>query len=695
MARIVKIIFTVLFSLLLIFFILAILGYHWMNQSLPHVDDKVTIQGLADSVMVYRDGYQIPHILARNDEDLWFIQGYITAQDRFFQMDYWRHLSQGSLSNMLQEGCEKTDLLMSSIQIEKVADTLLSRLSSDNQKIYSAYTNGVNAYLKQYHNRLPLEYQLLHHEPAPWKVEDCLAVFLGYLFFMEFGGRESLIIPLFKTQANLKPIQKLLSHTLDSAPQVKDRIKTIVFLKQWNEAQTEGYLPNLLTGAHAWVVPETLTTTRKPLFAMNLPGMYDLPVIYYEIHLYSPLKNASGFSLPGFPALLYGYNSSLAWGGEYDLWIENPFATAYTNKDSDFSFFNVFNSSSLSDPGDALFQILQAENAIEGNSILETLKITGFSWVCVDTFGNVVDNSHPSKVIHFNSISHWMDQRTDMLMAEYSPVSMIDCQQIQIDNRSVLAEHLLPLLLHFLPENAECQEWINRFKKWDKNMRIGDPEALVFEVWTQKIVENIFLKKCNPIVLKSFMSLPGMWQSALIILLYEYSNNRDHLLNTPLFDSFEQKILLSFQDAIHEIERDQGKDVLKWSWGKAHALTFKHLLADMEAFALSRSLGVQQPLVLGSYSIDGCYASMADNCIHQGIKRCSGGTVARMIVDLNELDNTLSILSTGQSGQMNDVHYQDQVSLFTRGYYHPNLFDLDKIKKTGWPCFIGIPETHR
>lgn len=66
--------------------------------------------------------------------------------------------------------------------------------------------------------------------------------------------------------------------------------------------------------------------------------------------------------------------------------------------------------------------------------------------------------------------------------------------------------------------------------------------------------------------------------------------------------------------------------------------------------------------------------------------------MARMIVDFKELDNTLSIVSTGQSGQVNDAHFQDQLSLFARSYYHPNLFDMHKIRQAGWSCLMVNPE---
>jgi penicillin amidase len=103
MPRLTKIILITFFVMMVLFFLFSTIAYYWLNRSMPALKGEQTIPGLADSVAVYRDGTHCPYIEALNTADLCFMQGNITAQDRFFQMDFWRHLAEGRLTQLLGE----------------------------------------------------------------------------------------------------------------------------------------------------------------------------------------------------------------------------------------------------------------------------------------------------------------------------------------------------------------------------------------------------------------------------------------------------------------------------------------------------------------------------------------------------------------------------------------------------------------
>ncbi|MBN2102488.1 penicillin acylase family protein [bacterium] len=661
-----------------------------MNRSLPKTMGENTVEGLADSVYIYRDGYHIPHILATNDFDLWFMQGYVTAQDRFFQLDYWRHLSSGNLSFLVGTGCAYTDSFMNYLDIENIVDALILKISPEDLKIYQAYVNGVNAYLNQNYNQLPLEYQVCKNKPDKWSVEDCLAVFICYSFFMRYRNIESFILQVMADRSNLKSFQKYLLWTAVNDSKIRNVSLDNRFIKQWEAARKESYLPNFISESRVCVVPESLTTTRKSLIALSLPGLYSLPVLYYEIHLYSPVRNAAGFSLPGFPGILCGYNFSVVWS-LLNHRVENTDEYKSVNNNSEHRTRHLLGINYQNDPGKAIFHISQAHNAVQGDSILRKSSMPGLHWVCADTYGVVVYSQHKYDSLYSGKIPYWFDQRLRKLLRSYSPVSIIDCQKIQMDNQSVLAEHLLPQLLHSISEQKNNHVLYHKLDQWDKNMRIGDEEAIFFETWIRKLAENIFSNELDSVMFESLMSSPGLWQSSLVAYLLDIKRQQSNDQKKSINESIEKIIRFSFQEAIEETEKKQGRDISKWSWGRIHTLTYRHLLSEIDAFEMSRSLGIRYPLLMGPYSLDGCYASISGNSVDCNNDRFSAGTVARMIVDLNDLDNTISIISTGQSGQMNDTHYQDQIPLFTRGYYHPNLFTLDKIKRAGWSLFIATP----
>jgi len=161
-----------------------------------------------------------------------------------------------------------------------------------------------------------------------------------------------------------------------------------------------------------------------------------------------------------------------------------------------------------------------------------------------------------------------------------------------------------------------------------------------------------------------------------------------HLMSETLHRICETSLL----EALKEVEEQQGGLNSSWSWGKMHAVTYRHILSRHSSFQISQSMGLTQPFVLGPYALDGSSSTLSG--MVSSVKPFEmTGSMARMIVDLDRPDNTLSILSTGQSGQILDVHYQDQIPLFSRNYYHPNLFDANRIRNAGWLKLTVTPET--
>ncbi len=118
--------------------------------SFPQIDGSIHVTGLNGTVDVYRDTMGIPHIYATTSHDLFFAEGYIHAQDRFWQMDAWRHIGSGSLSEMFGNGQVSTDAFLRTLGWEETAQQEYGLLSPNSKAILDAYTDGVNAYLKDH-----------------------------------------------------------------------------------------------------------------------------------------------------------------------------------------------------------------------------------------------------------------------------------------------------------------------------------------------------------------------------------------------------------------------------------------------------------------------------------------------------------------------------------------------------------------
>src|SRR5689334_22069440 len=119
-------------------------------KSFPKIDGEIQLAGLDGLVNIYRDQMGIPNIYATTSHDLFFAEGYVHAQDRFWQMDAWRHIGSGSLSEMFGKGQIETDTFLRTLGWRVTAEQEYQGLDPDSKAIIDSYTQGVNAYLKDH-----------------------------------------------------------------------------------------------------------------------------------------------------------------------------------------------------------------------------------------------------------------------------------------------------------------------------------------------------------------------------------------------------------------------------------------------------------------------------------------------------------------------------------------------------------------
>ncbi|WP_318296262.1 penicillin acylase family protein, partial [Streptomyces albogriseolus] len=160
-------------------------GAYWsvstVRASFPQTKGSITLEGLSGPVDVRRDGYGIPQIYASSDEDLFMAQGYVQAQDRFYEMDVRRHMTSGRLSEMFGAGQVDNDAFLRTLGWDRVAkQEYEEKLSPATKKYLQAYAKGVNAYLEGKEGKdISLEYAALGFEndyaPGAWTPVDSVA----------------------------------------------------------------------------------------------------------------------------------------------------------------------------------------------------------------------------------------------------------------------------------------------------------------------------------------------------------------------------------------------------------------------------------------------------------------------------------------------------------------------------------------
>jgi penicillin G amidase len=355
-------------TVLLLLVLLALIGggvwlYHAARVSLPQVDGKLAVSGLSAPVKVVRDRHGVPHITAASLPDLFFAQGYVTAQDRLWQMDMSRRAAAGELSEILSpllfgENVLRADKRQRVLGIRAVAKKAADALVGEERAYAEAYARGVNAYIASHKGSLPPEFRLLRYEPRPWTPTDTCLISaaitqeIQFIFIQHMWLREKVLAHLgpqltgdlypstswrdhppaaTETNVNQSPpdVTKLLE-TDGESNRKEHRAMHELLLPDWLRAKMKIFDNSLrLPGSNNWVLSGQHTTTGKPLLSNDMHLFHRIPSVWYESHLTAPGFDVAGVTLAGVPFIVVGHNQRLAWGftnlgaATYDLYIEN------------------------------------------------------------------------------------------------------------------------------------------------------------------------------------------------------------------------------------------------------------------------------------------------------------------------------------------------------------------------------------
>ena len=328
----------------LVLALLAIIGtaswfYLLARSSLPQLDGAISVAGLSAPVKVMRDGHGVPTIDAASLEDLFFAQGYVTAQDRLWQMDIIRRFAAGEISEILGSDFLKHDREQRVLGLRVVArHAVESSLSTRDRRYFEAYASGVNAFINAHRDHLPLEFRILHYAPRAWTVEDSVLMGarmvqdLNHYSYARALEREKILAKLGpELTADLyvnsswrdrppsgQPLRMDQPH--DSDKDGHDGRISLADLKnklpvgRFSTLSPIGFDPTLVAGSNNWAVSGAHTVTGKPLLSNDMHLTHQMPNLWYEAHLHSGQFDVVGVTLPGTPFVIVGHNQRIAWG---------------------------------------------------------------------------------------------------------------------------------------------------------------------------------------------------------------------------------------------------------------------------------------------------------------------------------------------------------------------------------------------
>ena len=330
--------------------------YAGARAALPQLDGSLAVRGLTAPVEVVRDAHGVPHLRASSAADLFFAQGYVTAQDRLWQMDVLRRAGAGRLAEVLGPSLVASDRRQRILLTRQIAQRSLAALSPRDHGHFEAYARGVSAFIETHRDRLPIEFRVLRYQPQPWTAEDSFFAGVGLVESLSLGqyavalSRERVTAALGPELAadlypNTSPRDRWPGWPGDKAKGKSQKEKSpgvavnqppavgaqdfrpVNHPHEDSWASAPGTFSFLLLpfalepsdsaespGSNNWVVSGARTASGRPLLSNDMHLGHTIPDVWYEAHLQGPGVNVAGFTFPGLPYVVAGHNQRIAWG---------------------------------------------------------------------------------------------------------------------------------------------------------------------------------------------------------------------------------------------------------------------------------------------------------------------------------------------------------------------------------------------
>jgi acyl-homoserine lactone acylase PvdQ len=628
-----------LFLLLLIFLTVKL----YFHYDIPEYNGEQSLAGIQDTVEVFTDSYGIPHIFAKNNEDLFYPAGYIIARERLFQLSLLVAVTRGEISTLLGDEYAVHDDYIKQNKLFPESNTGLSAIKEENELLINAFCSGINKWINETEGALPLSFKILNTKPVKWTVSDVVNVGsmmtskfqqnrqIGWFIntTRQYFGETKLLELLTVNTFNWINAEKDFSHDslIGMNLDVENQIWTLL-----------GATRSLLQSA-VMIIPKEQTAPHKPILIFDDIGGLQQPSKWYDMHLNGGDFNIEGAVIPGFPIPLIGKTNNTAW-----------------------AFTGQLNAETIN----VLFDMAASKFNLEQNNIFD------LSFSYSDTSG-------------FYSNHKEYQQRSKLLQERLADLDNIYVRDI-VDRLSetknakkVESAHIIAKL--YMDNSSTNKTSVSMLYDWDGDESATSAEALLVNIIYTKLFKNIFIDEFSLIgedVFDIFTSLPILAEQSInVTLANSESSWIDDIKTVDYQENLAEIVIKSVDEAISEIEKDFGENIITWQWGKRYTKTYKHILHERSIIAKLFNLNIGPFDGYGSNSNFNVSEYNFDNSYNQ-----ISGINIRRIFDLSDMNTSYSILPTGQSGLPKSVHYTDQVELFNKHSFRKIEFDETAIRNS-------------
>ncbi|MFL6290238.1 MAG: penicillin acylase family protein [Thermoanaerobaculia bacterium] len=310
-------------SLLLLGFVaLAVLPSGCASSPVAPTSGRLTVQGLSKPVTVLRDPWGIPHIYAETQDDLFFAQGFVAAQDRLFQMEVWRRAGEGRLAEILGPAAVERDRVARLLRYRGDMEAEYASYAPDARQIIEAFVRGVNAYIQTIGDGgdwLPVEFEMAGFRPEPWTPEVCLTrvAALGVTGYAPLEVVRGILVRELGAEAaaELVPPEPAVPLDQEILPGIDLSELDFKILAGFQAAGNRvSFATPAKNGSNNWVVDGTLSSTGRPLLANDPHRSLAVPSLRWMVHLVGPGWNVIGAGEPALPGVAAGHNDRVGFG---------------------------------------------------------------------------------------------------------------------------------------------------------------------------------------------------------------------------------------------------------------------------------------------------------------------------------------------------------------------------------------------
>jgi penicillin amidase len=754
-------------------------------RPLPSVDADERLLGLDERVEVLRDTYGVPHIFATDTRDLSFAQGYVTAQDRLWQMDIYRRAAEGRLAEVLGEPGLESDRFMRTLGLGRAAQLDLGVISNETRAFLEAYMEGVNKFLQQHGESLPLEFTILGYRPEPWTVLDTLAISKLQLYDAAGNYTQELLRASIAARLGPEVLATLLPDASTNAVFDDARAWALVApeLSPGLAGDGPAALANVLGGAgqglgsNCWALAGSRTASGKPLLAGDPHLPVRNPSIWYEVALDAGDLHLIGFSIPGVPGVVIGHNDRIAWSFTYayadtqDLFVERQDPADLRRYEFEGRMENatftrevikvkgraddVVVDVAITRHGPILTPVLKDQkaqlalrwSALDGTRTVEAVLGMGrarnfsefraaaalfagatLSACYADVDGHIgyqlvgrlpdrkagdgrmpvpgwsgdhewrgllpaEDNPFlldPPGGLVLNANNRPVDRATDtgwggewdpgfryaFLRAALTGMTGADVarfRSLQTDVTSLPVQRFRAAILSARAVSPLAAEAQGLVRDWDGVLGVDSAAAAIYESWLVRMCERTFRDKLGQSLYEQYLT-DGRPTFALYELIGSPSSTWFADLASGEAGDRDSIASQALEDAVRDLAKRLGPATASWRWGDLHTVSFEHPLSAAKPLDLILTIGPVRRAGDGYSPNNGAYSLLKPFAVRSHASE-------RQIVDLADIDASLSIIPTGQSGQPYSPHWGDQTQLWASGQYKPMVLSRDKIGK--------------